>query len=94
MSTALVIFVGWSKPLESRFANKMELFNEITIVWVLYTVTCFSDYVVDPTGRSICGWAFIGVVIFFLAIHILLLIGITCKAVFLSLRLRFLKRKK
>ena len=80
--------------MESRFANNMELFNEVTTVWVLYTVMCFSDYVVDPIGRSICGWAFIGVVILFLAIHILLLIGSTCKAVFLSLHRRFLVRKK
>ena len=48
MSTALLILIGWHRPLESNFANNMELLNEMTNVWILYAMMCFSDFVGEP----------------------------------------------
>ena len=52
---ALIIFIGWHRPLDSRFANNMELFNEVTTLGSLYLVMCFTNFVWDPVTRSICG---------------------------------------
>ena len=71
--------------MESKFTNKMVLLNEVTTVWILYTVMCFTDYVTDPATRNIIGWAFIGVLGVFLAIHLMFLFGSTCKSLYRSL---------
>ena len=81
-STALIILIGWHMPLESKFANAMELFNEVTTLCTLYMVMGFSDYVGDPNTRSLCGRAFIGIVVFFMATHLLVLVGSMCKLVY------------
>ena len=93
-STALVILIGWHRPLESSFANNMELFSEVTTVCVLYMVMCFSDFVGEPATRNTCGVAFIGIVAFFLAIHLMFLIGSMCKSIYLSMHRCYLKEKR
>ena len=93
-STGLIILIGWHRPLESNFANNMELLNECTTVWILYAVMGFSDYVPDPATRNIIGWAFVAVLGVFLAIHLVFLIGSTCKALYRSLRRCYYEEKK
>ena len=93
-STALVILIGWHRPLDSSFANNMELFNEAITVCVLYMVMCFSDFVGDPVTRSLCGRAFIGIMAFFLATHLLFLFGNMCKAIYKSLHSCYKKKRR
>ena len=78
-SMALIIFIGWHRPLDSHFANNMELFNEMTTLGSFYLVMCFTDFVGEPATRNICGWAFVGLLSFFLTVHLLFLFGSVCK---------------
>ena len=93
-STALLIFIGWHRPMESNFDNNMELLNELATLAALYMMMMFTDFVGDPATRNTCGWAFIGVIILFLAIHLLFLLGSTCKAIYQGIRLCYNKLKK
>ena len=45
LSTALVIILGWFRPLDSSFTNNMEILNEMTTLCILYMIMCFSDFV-------------------------------------------------
>ena len=73
-SIGLIILVGWYRPLVSSFANNMELFNEIITLCTLYLMMCFSDFVVDPETRSLCGFSFIAVICLYAATHIFFLL--------------------
>ena len=72
-SVFMVIYLQWSRPLDSRFANNMETFNEVISLFTLYLLMCFSDFISDPMIRSLCGKAFIAVVCLYAAVHIFLL---------------------
>ena len=80
--------------MESKFDNNMELLNELATMAALYMVMMFTDFVGDPATRNTCGWAFIGVMALFLAIHLLFILGSTCKALCKAIRLCYTKLKK
>ena len=90
----MIILIGWHRPLDSNFANNMELLNELTTLWILYTVMCFSDFVGDPVMRNLVGWAFISILGVFLSIHLMFLFGNTCKSLYRSLRRCYYKHKR
>ena len=81
VSVGLVIFMGWFRPLDTRFANNMEMFNEIITLCALYLMLCFSDFVGDPETRSFCGIALISVICLYAANHILFLVINVCMQV-------------
>ena len=93
-STALVILLGWFQPLDSTFANRMELLNELTTMCILYMVMCFSDFVGDPATRHMCGFIFIGVLGTFLAIHVYFIAVSIYKALRHLIRDRYYKKKR
>lgn len=65
----MVILIQWFKPLESRFANNIETFNEVISTFVLYLLMCFSDFLDDPMMRNELGKVFIGIVLVYVAVH-------------------------
>lgn len=93
-STALVILIGWYRPLDSAYANNMELLTEVATLWILYTVICFSNFILEPATRHLCGYGFIGVLALFVAIHLLVLVYSICKALKFYIRKRYYDRKK
>lgn len=80
ISTSLIMFLQWDRPLENRFAAGLQTFNECTTLIVLYLVLCFSDFVETAQTRSSLGLVFIGVVSFNVVTHIInMFIQICCK---------------
>ena len=69
-SKLIVILVGWYRPFDTAFANNMELFNELVSLGSLYLMMSFSDAVGDPKTRSYYGYAFIGLMGVYVAVHI------------------------
>ena len=83
ITKGMIMLLQWHRPLESRFANWLETFNEVMTLLVLYTVMCFSDYVTDPELRNWLGFAFIAFVCFQALVHM----AIMFYDVYYSLRL-------
>lgn len=73
LSVFLLIFLGWSRPLDSNFANNMEIFNEVISILTLYCLMLFSDFISDPAARAVCGYGFIAIVCLYAAVHIFFL---------------------
>ena len=46
-SLIMCFLVQWFKPLESRFANDIETFNEVTMLVLLYPLFCLTDFMND-----------------------------------------------
>ena len=68
-SLALLMILQLGQPMESRFANNMETFNEVITLCILYLLMTFSDFVPDPQTRNESGKAFIAVVCVYGAVH-------------------------
>ena len=74
ISTALIITIGWIRPFDSIYANRLELFNESITVGTLYTLLLFTDFVQSADGRHSCGYIFISLILVFAVVHLTLLI--------------------
>ena len=70
LSTFLIIIIQWIQPLESSFANRMETFNEVTTILILYTLMLFSDYIESSVTRSFVGLVYIGILVTFALVHL------------------------
>jgi len=52
---ASVVISGYV-PFETTHKRKVEFFNEIIVMMVMYCIFCFSDFVPDPQARSSIGF--------------------------------------
>ena len=91
LSIFILIFIGWTRPLDSDFANNMELFNEVIGILSMYCLMLFSDFVGDPEARAVCGYGFIGIVCIFALVHIFILIQDTCSSLYQAIRRKYYK---
>ena len=89
LSVFILIFLGWSRPLDSNFANNMEIFNEVIGILTLYCLMLFSDYINDPAARAVCGYAFIAIVCVYAAVHIFFLFQDTCCNIYQAIRRKY-----
>ena len=88
ISTTLIIFLQWSKPLKSKLENNLETFNECMTLVALYLLMCFTDFVSSPVDRDMIGYYYIAIILIFVGVHMLLMLT----AILYSLRL-FVKRQ-
>jgi hypothetical protein len=71
MSTFLILYLVVFRPLDDPKQNKIEIFTEICILFFIYCLLGFTDYVKDAEAKSKVGAFAIG--IFFLNILVSLL---------------------
>ena len=50
-TTIAIYIIGFTDPYTSKAKAMIEIFNELTIVSVLYTVLCFSDFVPEEETK-------------------------------------------
>ena len=72
----------------------METFSEVTTLFVLYMMMCFTDFVPDPMMRSHCGKAFIGIICIYAAVHIFFLLKNVCVQIRKAIQARCAKNKR
>ena len=61
-SLMMISFIISVKPMSEPYLNKMEIFNESTLLTSSYFMFLFTDFVDDVNMRSKVGWAYIGVI--------------------------------
>ena len=74
ISSYLLMF----NPLDSPFANRIELMNECTIIVLTYGQMHFTDYMPEPETRNTIGYTYGGVVLINFSTHLIILIRDTC----------------
>jgi len=47
--------------MNSRFANKLEIFNEVMIMMSIYPLILYTDFVPSPEAQYQVGWVAIGI---------------------------------
>lgn len=70
VSVYAVIYLFYFWPLETPFANLMEVFNECTIVMLSYCLMCFTQWVPEVETRHRIGWVFVGVALTNILVHL------------------------
>ena len=64
------------QPYEDRFSQRLEVFNECTILCLSYMLIAFTDLVHDVDNRYVMGYVYMGISLSNIAVHsVLLMIG-------------------
>ena len=79
-------------PMEDFFTNSMEIFAEITNLFLMYHVLLFTDFVSDVEVRYGIGFSFIGCMGIFISVHLFLMIKDTLHKFRNSARKRLKKK--
>ena len=73
-SMAMMTLLQWLQPMNTRIRNELETFNEVSTLCFLYLLFCFSDWIEDPELSHHIGWVYIGAVITFGVVHVLIIL--------------------
>ena len=92
-SITMCFLLQWFKPLESRFANNIETFNEVTVLALVCLLFCFSDFMTDAEIRSDIGIVYICISLGNIAVHLLVLMKGQSHAILRSCKRRCLRMK-
>lgn len=87
-----IIIIG-SNIYESRSKSNLEYFNEIILLFVLYTVFCFSPWIYDAEIKFNIGYLVILVVMLHIVVNLLLMLISTCKLLKTKCRRKFVMRR-
>ena len=72
-STASFIYRFTARPYKSQFQNRVELFNELTILLCSHICNQFLDIAIHLDTRDILGWVLIGLAVFNILVNLALI---------------------
>ena len=81
-----VIIVGSVRPFLGQFKRKIEIFNEVILMFVMYTIICFSPLVISIKVRFAIGY----ITMFTVSMHLAVNFGIIGKSTYRKLKLLIL----
>ena len=81
LSLFMCFLLQWFLLQESRFANNMETFNEVTMILLAYLLFCFTDIVPKSETRSNIGLIYIGISLGNIAVHLFFMLGTSFLAI-------------
>lgn len=73
-SLGLIFYIQWYKPFLHPRMARIETFNELVEILLLYLMQMFTHFVPDAEIRYTLGWVFIAVLACYLAVHFTMLI--------------------
>ena len=75
LSTAIIIYIQWFKPMTSGSLTNIMTFNECIALCTIYVMMSMSDAVLDAEVKILYGLFYIAVLGLYLAVHVLNLSG-------------------
>jgi len=72
-----VILIQW-KPFEEPFVNRLEIYNEVTAILLVYALMVVTDYTPKGATRHLVGFAYIAIGQLNILLHLLRVIAINC----------------
>ena len=67
----MITVTGIVEPMILRSENRMQLFNEVSVLLFLYPFFLLTNYMPDLDARKSVGWSLVAVTLFNLAVNLL-----------------------
>ena len=93
-SVAFVIVTQWSQAFKTTFVNKIETFNMVVQVLLIYMLMCFSDFTDGPVIRHELGKVFVGILSGFIIVHVVIMTVNLCLSIKRSCKKRAKRRMR
>ena len=81
-------------PLEEDRDSKLEVFNEMTSLILLYHLVCFSDIVPQHHIRYNLGYPYISVAFINIAVHLVLIVRENVKVITIKIKRKYSEKKR
>ena len=65
----LILYNKLAEPFDSPLLNRLEIFNELSIMFAAYHLFVFTNYVDDPQMQYQVGWSMIGMTAFNISVN-------------------------
>lgn len=88
-----MIYLASVQPQKTKFANKMDLFVEFTVMVITYHLICFSDAGPDLDTQYSLGWSYVGCIFLVLLVNMFFIVKDSIRMFYLRMLLRYLKWK-
>ena len=92
-SFGMLFFIILVHPYKEPFLNKLECFNEVTLLIVSYCFLFFLEQIDSPELKGYVGWFLIGITVFNTLMNILIVIYSSIKIVIRIFKHRNKKRE-
>lgn len=73
--------------------NRMEVFNELCILGIVYHFFMFFDFVPDEEMQYMCGWSILAVLFFQIFMNLLIMMSMTLKSLYLVIKKYYFRVK-
>ena len=85
---AMIILIGLKRPFKERSRNRAELFDEMFILFFMYHIFCFTEFVPDVNTQYYIGYSAISLMLLHLLIFYVVLAYTTLKKLIRKCRRR------
>lgn len=75
----MITYVAYFRPFKSTALNNLEVFNECSIILVIYCLFSFTDFVDDSSVKQTMGWVVIIIVLLNLLTNMATMIYLTVR---------------
>jgi len=92
----MIIYVTYFKPFELPLLNKMEVFNEFSILVATYHLITFTWFVPEPETQYTMGWSIIGITVLNIAVNMFVMFYTSIRMlrlVYRRIKFKYLKWK-
>ena len=72
-TSLFLIYIGSTRPYQTKLSNFVELVNEIITTICAYILVTFSNFVLDAKTRFECGWPMVGGALFLIIFNLLII---------------------
>ena len=77
----------------NNYQYKMEVFNELILMWTLAIMMCFTPWLPDVEIRMIIGFIACGIIVFHFIVNLSLMFAANCRNIRKSMRLKRARKK-
>lgn len=78
-----MIYLGYFSPFKTKFRNRLEIFNEVTVLMSSFYMMCFTDLVGTLEAQSTMGWVMIVTIVLNSLINISIVLYVGGKGLYL-----------
>ena len=91
--TIALCVMEYTYPFKTKNERRMELFNEVILVCVLYTMMCFTQFVPEVETKEKVGYVSSGLVALHFLVNLGIMLGLSCSNAKKGCRLMYALKK-
>ena len=88
-----VIVYGNVEPFKDRHVNKFEIFNEVTVMFVMYNIMCFTPFVPDVEVRYKLGFVVCALITFNILVNLSRMVKPALRSIWYDYKIRKAKKE-